>query len=74
MADPIIYAVRMRSVRLGYVRVWTSVVQTGGRILLGGPRNRSSVQRRIFGNRSTDASTTETGRRSNYVVTTTTLM
>ena len=74
VADPIIYAVRMRPVRLGYARIWNSVVQSAARLCLRGPRSAPAAARGRAVNRSNEAgsSITETGgRRSNYTATST---
>jgi len=68
VADPIIYAVRMRPVRAGYSRIWNSVahgVGDTGRYRLRGLRRR--VRNR---SNETGSSTTDTGRRSAYAVST----
>jgi len=67
VADPIIYAVRMRPVRLGYARIWNSVVQGAGRYCVRGRRDGAAVRRQIRNTISHEAQTltTQTGLRSN---------
>jgi len=71
VADPIIYAVRMRQVRSGYARVWNKLVQGVRRLCLHRPLT-GSVQGRTRNrnNEARSSSTDTTGRRSNFTLST----
>jgi len=71
VSDPIIYAARMRQVRSGYARLWSTVVGREARRDVHRPPTGSVLGRVLNRSNETASSSTATGRRSNNAVSTT---